>query len=157
LSAAESATMVAVAGGIAISPGRAAAGASIAYNYLGGSFDPANPNVIDKNTTATDQITASINNSRVQPGGHPTPHRPRPRPPAPPPAGPPTTPHPTPPPPPPPARATPPADTIDVGSNSGFTTGQPIVYSRGGSGNTAIGGLADGTTYYVIVPANDAT
>src|SRR5262249_50817829 len=145
---------VAVAGGIAISPGGAAVGASLAYNFIGGSFDAANPNVIDRNTTATDQIPAYIDNSAVHARGNPTVAT--------------GLPAPTPPREPanlapntttfdPPTKVSTAADTIDVGSNSGFTTGQPIVYSRGGPGNTAIGGLTDGTTYYVIVPANDTT
>src|SRR5262249_62343261 len=114
------------------------------YNYTRASFAPANPNVIDNTTTATDQITAYIDNASVHAGGNLTVA-----------AGlaAPTTPgesanlapntttfDPS-------TKVSTPADTIDVGSNSGFTTGQPIVYSKGGSGNTAIGGLIDGTTY----------
>src|SRR5208282_4718997 len=48
------------------------------------------------------------------------------------------------------------ANTINVGDNSGFATGQPVVY-HAGAGNTAVGGLTDGQTYYVIKPANDST
>ncbi|MCX5734321.1 MAG: LEPR-XLL domain-containing protein, partial [candidate division NC10 bacterium] len=40
-------------------------------------------------------------------------------------------------------------ETIDLGANHGLTTGDAVVYSAGGG--TAIGGLTDGTTYYVIV------
>src|SRR5204863_90483 len=41
-------------------------------------------------------------------------------------------------------------DTIDVGDNSGFSDGQAVVYSKGGADDTAIAGLTDGKTYYVI-------
>src|SRR5262249_4463742 len=41
-------------------------------------------------------------------------------------------------------------DIIDFGVAHGLVTGQAIVYRKGGS-NTAIGGLTDGQTYYVIV------
>ncbi|MGA2700304.1 MAG: hypothetical protein ABSH35_04325 [Isosphaeraceae bacterium] len=69
LQAVESAVMVVLAGGIAISLGGAAFGASIAYNYIGGSFDPANPNAISKPSTTTNhQISATITNSKVTAG-----------------------------------------------------------------------------------------
>ncbi|MCK9231126.1 MAG: hypothetical protein M0P18_10660, partial [Syntrophales bacterium] len=42
------------------------------------------------------------------------------------------------------------ADTIDLGAGHGFMTGLAVTYSKGGDDNTAIGGLTDGTTYYVI-------
>src|SRR5208337_1268211 len=55
--------------GIAISLGGAAVGASIAYNYIGGSFDPANPNVMNKpSTTTNQQVSATITNSKVTAG-----------------------------------------------------------------------------------------
>jgi hypothetical protein len=40
------------------------------------------------------------------------------------------------------------AETIFVGENTGLTTGAPVVYSNGGAAD--IGGLSDGTTYFVI-------
>ena len=46
------------------------------------------------------------------------------------------------------------ADTITVGANN-WKTGDAVVYSSGGG--TAIGGLTDGTTYYVIVDSSDNT
>ena len=65
----ESATMVVVAGGIGVSTGGTAAGAAIAYNFIGGTFDDANPDLIDKDSTAVDQITAYIDNAKVTAGG----------------------------------------------------------------------------------------
>ena len=47
----------------------AAVGAAIAYNYIGGSFDIANPDVVNRTATATDQITAYIDNATVTAGG----------------------------------------------------------------------------------------
>ena len=41
------------------------------------------------------------------------------------------------------------AETINLGENHGLRTGDVITYNAGG-GNTAIGGLEDGTKYYVI-------
>src|SRR5208282_3085316 len=69
LQAVESAVMVVLAGGIAISLGGAAFGASIAYNYIGGSFNPTNPNVMNKpSTTTNQQVSATITNSKVTAG-----------------------------------------------------------------------------------------
>ena len=65
----ESDTMIVVAGGVGVSTGGTAAGAAIAYNFIGGSFDDANPDLIDKDSTATDQITAYIDNAKVTAGG----------------------------------------------------------------------------------------
>ncbi len=62
-------TLVVVAGGVGVSTGGSAAGAAIAYNFIGGSFDPANPDLIDRNSAATDQITAYVDNARVDAGG----------------------------------------------------------------------------------------
>ncbi|MCK9230854.1 MAG: DUF4347 domain-containing protein, partial [Syntrophales bacterium] len=45
------------------------------------------------------------------------------------------------------------ADAIDLGADHGFKTGQAVVYRAGGG--TAIGGLTDGTTYYVITVGNN--
>ena len=45
------------------------------------------------------------------------------------------------------------ANTIDLGVASGLQTGDSIKY-QAGSGNTAIGGLTSGTTYYVIAVPN---
>ena len=54
---------------IAVGAGGAAFGASIAYNYIGGSFDPANPNAISKPSTTTNhQVSATITNSKVTAG-----------------------------------------------------------------------------------------
>ena len=61
--------MVVVAGGVGFNFKDSAVGAAIAYNYIGGSFDPANPDVVDQNTTATDAITAYIDNAGVDAGG----------------------------------------------------------------------------------------
>jgi len=41
-------------------------------------------------------------------------------------------------------------ETIDLGVPHGFQTGDAVVYSKGGENNTAIGGLEDGETYYVV-------
>ena len=45
-------------------------GAAIAYNYVGGSFDPANPDLIHRPTGITDQVTAYIDGSSVSAGGN---------------------------------------------------------------------------------------
>ncbi|MCB2040473.1 MAG: hypothetical protein KDH48_06615, partial [Rhodoferax sp.] len=68
--ATESDTLVTVAGGFAAatSGGGNAVGAAIAYNYIGGSFDVANPEVVNRDSTATDQITAYIDNTQVVAG-----------------------------------------------------------------------------------------
>ena len=145
VSASESAVMVVLSGGIAIAGGDAV-GAAIAYNYIGGSFDPANPDHVDRTSTATDQVTAYIANSGVSAGGNITVTTG---------VEPPTTlasnttfdPG---------TAVNTTANTIDVGDNSNFVTGQPVVY-HAGAGNTAIGGLTDGQTYYVIVPAHDSS
>ena len=65
VTATESPVMVVLAGGIAISGSGAAVGAAIAYNYIGGSFDPANPDHVNQNSTATDQVGAFVKNSSV--------------------------------------------------------------------------------------------
>jgi hypothetical protein len=69
VTATESVAMVVVAGGVGFNFSGTAVGAAIAYNYIGGSFDPANPGVVDQNTTATDAITAYIDNAGVDAGG----------------------------------------------------------------------------------------
>ncbi len=69
VTASEGATMYVLAGGIAVSTGSAAVGASIAYNYMGGSFDPANPDAVDHNSATTNGITAYIDGSTVEAGG----------------------------------------------------------------------------------------
>lgn len=40
-----------------------------------------------------------------------------------------------------------------LNSNTGFSTGDAVVYSKNGEANTAITGLTDGNTYYVRVVA----
>ncbi|HEX5279640.1 MAG TPA: hypothetical protein VFW28_06150 [Micropepsaceae bacterium] len=42
-------------------------------------------------------------------------------------------------------------DTVFVGKNSGLETGDEVKYDKGDSGNTAIGGLSDGSSYFVYV------
>ena len=70
LSAFETDTLFAVAGGFATATGGgSAAGAALAYNYIGGSFDSANPEVFDRDSGATDQITAYIDNAQVTAAG----------------------------------------------------------------------------------------
>ena len=67
----ESATMLTAAGGIAVAATQrgAAVGAAIAYNYVGGGFNPANPDQTNPNPTTTDGITAYIDDSTVNVGG----------------------------------------------------------------------------------------
>ncbi len=48
------------------------------------------------------------------------------------------------------------SSSIEVG-NQGWQTGDALVYHQGGSSNTPIGGLSDGTTYYVINVPGDPT
>ena len=65
----ESAVMVVVAGAIAISLDGAAAGGAIAYNYIGGSFDAANPDLTGTSNTVAStnkhQVSATITGSKV--------------------------------------------------------------------------------------------
>ena len=68
LVAVERDTLVAVAGGFAGSSHSSAVGAALAYNYIGGSLDPGNPDLIDRDSTAVDQITAYIDNAHVVAG-----------------------------------------------------------------------------------------
>src|SRR5262249_49517801 len=65
VTATESPVMVVLAGGIAVSQSGGAGGAAIAYNFIGGSFDQANPNLITRPSSANDQIGAFIENSTV--------------------------------------------------------------------------------------------
>ena len=58
LMAIESAVMVVVAGAVAISLEGAAVGGAIAYNYIGGSFDPANPDLTGTASTTTSMLQA---------------------------------------------------------------------------------------------------
>ncbi len=70
--ASQSAPMISVAGGIAVSGGTALAGA-ISYNYIGGSDNLLNPNLLKSNSTApvspeatsTSSVTAYIDNATV--------------------------------------------------------------------------------------------
>ena len=48
VSASEAAGLYSVAGGIGVALGGSAVGAALAYNYIGGSFNPANPSFIDR-------------------------------------------------------------------------------------------------------------
>ena len=82
----ESATMVVVAGGVGVAApsskagpvtsggkgpnGGSAVGAAIAYNYIGGDFDPANPDHVDNTTNVGASNLAYINNSTVTVGGN---------------------------------------------------------------------------------------
>ena len=68
LVAVERDTLVAVAGGFAGSSHSSAVGAALAYNYIGGSLDPGNPDLINRDSTAVDQITAYIDNAHVVAG-----------------------------------------------------------------------------------------
>ncbi len=65
----ESAIMVVVAGAIAISLDGVAAGGAIAYNYIGGSFDPANPDLTGTSNTVAStnkhQVSGTITGSKV--------------------------------------------------------------------------------------------
>ena len=62
--------MVVVAGAIAISLDGVAVGGAIAYNYIGGSFDPANPDLTNTSSTVRllDQAPGQRDHHRVQ--GH---------------------------------------------------------------------------------------
>ncbi len=68
LVAVERDTLVAVAGGFAGSSHSSAVGAALAYNYIGGSLDPGNPDLINRDSTAVDQITAYVDNAHVLAG-----------------------------------------------------------------------------------------
>jgi len=46
-------------------------------------------------------------------------------------------------------------DDDNTDFDHGFTTGEPVVYHKGGPDNTAIGGLVDGQVYYVIRDAKN--
>ena len=161
VTASESATLYAFGLAGAGSDTGAAVGAVLAYNYIGGTIDPADPNVISyddgtiagtKNpqvtgddTTTTSNISAFINNSGVQAGGKvvvlaglqdPD------------------------------AQADPGSaaaqtltinpstavtlttDTITFATPHGLNTGDQVIYSNGGG--TSVAGLTDATTYYVI-------
>ncbi len=153
VTAADKASMYVIAGAVAVTTGAstAAIGASLAYNYVGGSFDPENPNAISyndgnhgsKNPSAAggdsqSSTTAYIDNSAVDAGGRVIVA----------------------------AGYEAPAlvplaaesfdsssvdggtDTITLGTH-GLETGDAVVYDAG-NGNTAVGGLANGTTYYVL-------
>ncbi len=65
ISASQSASMVAVTGGIGVSVQSAAVGAAISYNYIGAPYDPANPVAYDKSGLATNTISAYIDASTV--------------------------------------------------------------------------------------------
>ncbi|MCY7332058.1 MAG: hypothetical protein LH649_05235 [Pseudanabaena sp. CAN_BIN31] len=146
MSATEKSNLYAISGGLALSTGGAAVGAAIAYNYVGGSFDAANPNAIDRNSTTKNKINAYIDNSKVNVGnnlsivsGFQAPTNPL--------ADKPNLTQ--------TEKAFNPAtstnlstDTIDFGSAHGFVTGQAIVYRN--SGGTSIDGLAEGNVYYAV-------
>ena len=65
----ESAFMVAVAGAVAISLDGVAVGGAFAYNYIGGSFDKANPDLTGTSNTVAStnkhQVSATITGSKV--------------------------------------------------------------------------------------------
>lgn len=75
VSATESALLVVVAGGIGVAmggetgTGKAAVGAAITYNYVGQSFDSANPNVADHSDTGGSSCSAIIDASTITVGG----------------------------------------------------------------------------------------
>jgi hypothetical protein len=64
VSAGKSASMFVFSGALVFGSSNSV-GASLAYNYMGGSFDPNNPDAIDENSTVTNQIDASISGSSV--------------------------------------------------------------------------------------------
>ena len=69
LQAFESAVMAVLAGGIAVSVDGVAVGAAIAYNYIGGTFDPANPEATTTtDTTTIHGVSATITSSTVTAG-----------------------------------------------------------------------------------------
>ena len=67
----ESATMLTAAGGVAASTGAqsGAVGAAIAYNFVGGGFNPSDPDQTNPSPTTSDGITAYIDDSTVNVGG----------------------------------------------------------------------------------------
>jgi hypothetical protein len=162
VTASEAASMIVVSLAIAGSGGGSGVGALLAYNYVGQSNSVADPNLISKldaagpegvqtvNVAGSDTATASnvkayIDSSTVTAGGKlsvlagfddptkqgsesPTLGT--------------TTTMPA-------SSVTVTGDTIALPSAHGWTTGSRVVY-RSGSG-TAIGGLSDATSYFVIV------
>ena len=63
--------MYVIAGGVGISLSGAAVGAAIAYNFMGGSFDPANPeDASEEDSNAQDSMTAYIDGSAVTASGN---------------------------------------------------------------------------------------
>jgi len=159
--AGESASLYAASLAVAAAPGGNAIGANVAYNYVGGSFDPADPNVIsyddgvvegtksarvrghddaDQDSSVTAYLDRSVvtagGNVRVLAGFDDPAQRPVPGPVA---AE--TKPVDL-------AQVTLAKDTIRFGSVHGLTTGDEIVYRNGGG--TSVGGLSDGRTYYAL-------
>ena len=49
------------------------------------------------------------------------------------------------------------AESINLGSGHGLSTGDKITYSKGGGSNTVIGGLTEGNDYFVRVSGNNVT
>ncbi|MBS3951841.1 MAG: LEPR-XLL domain-containing protein, partial [Methylomicrobium sp.] len=147
VTARESSSLVAIGGGIGVAVKGSAVGAAIAYNYVGGSFDDANPNLISRDSTATNKISAYIDDSKAVADGNITV------------AG----------------GFTPPVDAtaghssitakvaafnpnaanaVDLTSNTltfatahGYEDGQAVTYRNGGG--DSIEGLTDGEVYYV--------
>ncbi len=161
--ASEAATLFAAALAGAGALNGTAIGASIAYNYVGGP-EPADPNVLsyddgvvdgtksvnvrDDDTTEKSNVIAIIDNSDILAGGEvivlagfddptkladpgPLAAATKSIDPA--------------------SQVTLTGDAIYFASPHGYTTGDEVVYHKGAAGNTAIGGLQDGHTYYVIV------
>ncbi|MEO8272583.1 MAG: hypothetical protein ABI620_00785, partial [Chloroflexota bacterium] len=69
VAAAESATLVSVAGAVGISLDGAAVGGAFAYDFIGGDFDPMNPGVRHETQTRTSAVSARIDRSTVHAGG----------------------------------------------------------------------------------------
>ncbi len=153
VTAAKMASMVVIAGAGAATTagGTGAFGASLAYNYAGGEFDPENPNAISYNTGAHGSqnpsvaggdddasTTAYIDNSSVTAGGRVIVSAGYEAPDLVPLA---TSSFNS-------SNVNATSETITLGTH-GFETGDAIVYSQG-AGNTAVGALTDGTTYFVI-------
>ena len=68
VTASESNALFSVAGAVAVATGNTAVGGALAYNFIGGGFDSANPNFEDPSPDP-DEITAYISDSTVTSGG----------------------------------------------------------------------------------------